>query len=1848
MRTSEFTRVAIVNRGEPAMRLINAVREFNRENGTSLQTIALYTDPDRSAMFVREADEAYHLGTVNYTDADGALKSRYLDYDALKTALLETKSEAAWVGWGFVAEHAEFAQLCDDIGVVFIGPSADVIRKLGDKITAKRLAEEAKVPVAEWSNGPVDTLEIAREHGRRLGYPLILKATAGGGGRGIRRMKTEDDLAGAFESARAEALKSFGDATCFMESMVMGARHVEVQIIADSHGNAWGVGVRDCSVQRNNQKVIEEAPSPALTQQQTDDLLAAAVRLVTSVGYVNAGTVEFLYQAEQKTFAFMEVNTRLQVEHPVTELTTGADLVKLQLLVARGGKLPGDAPKTVGHAIEVRLCAEDPDNGFMPSPGKIRHFDVPIGPGVRVDTGVEAGDEVSPHFDSMIAKIIAYGRNRTEAMARLGRALEGGAVVIEGGTSNKGFLLELLEHPDVIASDIQIGWLDEMVKSGNRAPRPWADIALLEAAIQTYEQELDAERSLFLASSRRGRPQVEDKIGRDVELGYEGEAYKFRVCKLAHGQYRVALDDLSIDVQVDDLGQAHKRLSVNSKRYRVLSINQGLEQLVEVKGVPHRVSGDCSNVVRSPGPAVIVSVSVSEGDEVAAGDRLVVLEAMKTETTLVAPSAGTVRQVKIIPNVQVPAGAPLMMIEPPQDESTVVSDRLDFTPLLPTDAPSAEVRWAANVANIRAAVLGFDFDTDAMKALAKERRSLRDELPWSEQLLKDEDGLLSLFADVCAVGRQQNVDDGAVEAHSAEHYLFTYLNDLNSRGERLPPDFKSDLERALKHHGIEDLEPSPALEEALFRIYVAQRRDQKQYQAIADVLADRLEGVEGLVPDTNESYDSMLTHLIVETQDRYEVINDYAREVHYRVFGQPLHESQRESAYESARVHLDALEKSPDAPERAEHVSALANSPVPLRSFLSRRFDRSKWGMRQAILEAIVADYHRGKSLENVRGLDVDGTAVVGAEYDSDKGRTHLFAAHSPRVRMADALKTLSEAAKEAPAGERTALDLYVWHTNIAGPLDETRDQLLEMLKGVDMLRSVQRVVISFSSLAHELGLGDLEHFTFRRGEYGFEHDERSLGIHPMVAQRLKLWHLDSFDIKRLPTAEDIYVFESVAKENPKDERLIGVAEVNDMTPRTDDDGQVVGLPELERVVTHTLASMRWYQSRHAWRGRRHWNRVILHCRPPTRITPDEVAALATRLGAHTEGLGLEKLEVTVQLLPRKRGPTRERILDLRNPEASAVTVRARPKRRHPIQPLSDYAQKIARLPHRLLYPYELVTLLAPREDKLEGAIPRGQFIEYDLDDSGKLAPVERDPGMNSANIVVGVIKNFTKKCPEGMTRVLLMGDPCKGMGSLAEAECARVVKAIELAEEMQVPVDWFAVSAGARISMDSGTENLDWVALALRKIIEFTQAGGMINVVVNGINVGAQPYWNAEATMLMHTKGILIQTPQGAMVLTGKRALDYSGAVSADDNFGIGGYDRVMGGNGQAQYFARTVGDACRILLRYYEHSYVMPGERFPRRAETTDPLSRDIGGQTHGTIGGASFDRVGDVFSMEHNPDRKKPFDIRAVLAAAIDQDHQPLERWAAMAEAENAVVWDAHVGGYPVSLLGIESRPVPRLGLTPADGPDTWSGGTLFPLSSKKIARAINAASGNRPCVILANLSGFDGSPESMRRLQLEYGAEIGRSVVNFDGPIVFCVISRYHGGAFVVFSAKLNDHMEVAALEGSRASVIGGAPAAAVVFTRDVKKRTLADPRVAELRAQLDQPDRGKDMTLWAEFNDVYEQVRSEKLGQVADEFDAVHSVQRAQEVGSVHQIVAPESLRPYLIDAVERGMAKSSK
>ncbi|MEQ9093588.1 MAG: biotin carboxylase N-terminal domain-containing protein, partial [Miltoncostaeaceae bacterium] len=401
-------RVAIINRGEPARRLIHAVRELRHERGGDLRTIALHTAAERTATFVREADEGIVVGRPGGGNP-------YLDHAELERALVDSGADAAWVGWGFVAEDPVFADMCARIGVTFIGPPGDVMRALGDKIAAKILAESVGVPVAAWSGGPVETDAEALRHAAAIGYPLMIKAAAGGGGRGIRTVHSDAELPTSLERARDEGLRSFGDSSVLMERLVTGARHIEVQVIADNHGTGWAVGVRDCSVQRRSQKLIEESDSPVLPAEKEAELRRSAVDLVLAAGYRGAGTVEFLYQPATGALAFLEVNTRLQVEHPVTEETTGLDLVKLQIHVAEGGRLEGEPPAKRGHAIEARVNAEDPERGFAPAPGRVEMLTLPTGPGIRVDTGVNEGDEIPPEYDSMIAKVIAWGADRDEA-----------------------------------------------------------------------------------------------------------------------------------------------------------------------------------------------------------------------------------------------------------------------------------------------------------------------------------------------------------------------------------------------------------------------------------------------------------------------------------------------------------------------------------------------------------------------------------------------------------------------------------------------------------------------------------------------------------------------------------------------------------------------------------------------------------------------------------------------------------------------------------------------------------------------------------------------------------------------------------------------------------------------------------------------------------------------------------------------------------------------------------------------------------------------------------------------------------------------------------------------------------------------------------------------------------------------------------------------------------------------------------------------------------------------------------------------------------------------------------------
>ncbi|MEU5878583.1 biotin carboxylase N-terminal domain-containing protein [Spirillospora sp. NPDC047279] len=1819
-----FSRVAIVNRGEAAMRLIHAVRDLSAETGTRIETVALYTDADRNATFVREADVAYSLGPASARP--------YLDHAVLEKALVDTGADAAWVGWGFVAEDPAFAELCEKIGVTFVGPSAEAMRRLGDKIGAKLIAEEVGVPVAPWSRGEVATLEDALRAGDEIGYPLMLKATAGGGGRGIRMVASREDLTDAYERTSQEALRAFGSGVVFLERLVTGARHVEVQVIADGGGTAWALGVRDCSVQRRNQKIIEESASPVLAPEQTAELKASAERLAVAVGYRGACTVEFLYHPGERLFAFLEVNTRLQVEHPITEITTGTDLVRLQLHVANGGTLDGPQPEEAGHAIEARLNAEDPDRDFAPAPGRIARLVLPAGPGVRVDTGVSEGDTIPADFDSMIAKIIAYGRDRDQALGRLRRAMAETTVIIEGGATNKSFVLDLLDQPEVIDATADTGWIDRVRAEGRLVGHRHSAIALAAAAIEAYQDEEEISRQRLLATAHGGRPQAQHDPGRPLDLKLRGVGYRVGVARVGPSHFRVGVsgggDVHPADVEVERFDAHSGQIVVNGHRFRLVSATHGPIHLVEVDGVTHRISRDEGGVVRSPAPALVVATPVAAGDEVESGAPILVLESMKMETVLRAPFRARVRECPVSVGGQVETGAPLMRLEPLADEGAEEEAAAETAPVeLPAKAAgeSAAERAERGLRDLRGLLLGFDPDPHDDKRVLSDYLAARAEL--GGRPLEGELDLLTVFADLSELSRNEpggrlGVEPGS-PVHSPREYFHSYLQSLDVERAGVTEAFQTELTEVLAHYGVDGLDRTPELEAAVFRIFLAQQRMGDGVAIVSELLRQWLSG-EPPLESIGERAGLPLEHLVEATQVRFPTVSDLARGVVFRWFTQPQMRRNRARVYAAVRDELRHLDQNPDAPDRAERIQAMVGSSEPLVRLIGQRIGRT--GRDHApLLEVLTRRYYGSRWLSDVTARDTAGCRFVTAEHTGPGGMSRVVTTAVDIAALPEAIGAVSTFAAGVPDRGLVA-DLYVnWEDQ--PDVDTMVTRLGRLIAERPQPAGVRRITTTVTGGAMH------HHFTFRPDGEGFAEDRLIRGLHPQIAQRLQLQRLREFDLTRLPSAdEEIYLFKAVAASNPADERLIALGQVRDLTPLRDADGRLLALPVAEDVFTACLDAIRNIQAQRPQNKRFDTNRIMLYIWPPTELTVDELKALVQRLLPTITGAGLEE----VQFVARRRTPAgklAEIAVRITQDPGHGARLHVAGPSTEPVRPLDDYRQKVLRAARRgNVYPYELTGMLAG---------PDGGFAEYDLDDQGVLVPVDRPKGRNTAAIVAGVVTTPTERHPEGVTRVVLLGDPTKALGALSEPECARVIAALDLAERMRVPLEWFALSAGARISMSSGTENMDWVAAALKRIVTFTQAGGEINIVVAGINVGAQPYWNAEATMLMHTKGILVMTPDSAMVLTGKQSLDFSGGVSAEDNYGIGGYDRVMGPNGQAQYWAPNLPAARDVLMSHYDHTYVVPGETAPRKAVTNDPVDRDVSDFPHAIVG-SDFTTVGEIFSAEHNPDRKKPFDIRTVMRALSDQDHPVLERWAGMADAETSAVQDVHIGGRPVCLIGIESRAVPRRGFPPTDGPDTYTAGTLFPRSSKKTARAINAASGNRPLVVLANLSGFDGSPESMRKLQLEYGAEIGRAIVNFEGPIVFCVISRYHGGAFVVFSKALNPNMTVLALEGSFASVLGGAPAAAVVFSGEVNNRTSTDPRVTELQSLLSAASGAERAALNARLAEVQTSVRAEKLGEVATEFDRVHSIQRAVEVGSVDAIISAAELRPQIIKALDQG------
>jgi acetyl/propionyl-CoA carboxylase alpha subunit/acetyl-CoA carboxylase carboxyltransferase component len=1651
-----FTRVAVLNRGDAALRFIRTAREMADGDGPRLDVVAVHTDPDADAPFVRLADDAIGLGPALQTGPDGRLLPAYCLHDLVVERLVESGCDAVWPGWGFASEDPEMVDRLEAAGLTFIGPPSSAMRLLGDKVRAKQLADDCGVPLAPWAElDPEGSGEQWVDVARGVGFPLMVKAANGGGGRGIRRVDGADDLADAVRAVRREATAAFGQGALLVERCIEGARHIEVQFVVGTDGRAETLGVRDCSIQRRHQKVLEEAPSPVLAPVEEARLTASTARLAEAAWYQGVGTAEFLYLPDERIASFCEVNARLQVEHTVTEAVWGVDLVRAQIEIALGrAHERSSGPR--GWAVEARVVAEDPERGFAPAPGRVLVHRPAAGPNVRVDAGVRAGSTIPTEFDSMIAKVIAWGPTRERAFATLARAVREYEVVISDGATNRGVLLDLLARPEVRDATATTTWFETLDDPGRSGREETEATAVAVAAVELATVERATRVGRYFSDARTGVPMPDGAATRPVELelALRGRAHRLSLAHRGDGRWQLRVEGHVVDVHVERLDDTAVVAQVGGGRPVRALVDRGRGAVtVDVEGSLHRVQQSDAGVVRAPGPALLVDLSVEVGDDVAQGQRIGTLEAMKTEAPLLADVAGTVERVLAVPGTQVVASQPIVVVRPSAEPG--VGDE--------TDAAG----WTWGDLAGRASVL------DTIDAVVLGREVGADEL----------DLAVASLEDVASGGAEPLTIGAGPEELVQRLAAFVEVESLFERNLLLLGDqsaavsAESAFHELCRRHGEGRGETPEVLVAPLAAI--ARREGGPELAAPRDREV-RTRGVLWRLAATR-----------ARTRDRERLMISLLRAV-------------------AATVRSGLLVSCPQLTD----IEAVATGSMPTLADAA---------------SLVRAELRAGSvHVERVEATSVDPGGFTALERYAGATSTVLDAVGGPVGRGA----VVRVVADDDPDDERLVLVLELDGAPavLAGVDGERLEPYAELFDhGVDLLRRCRR---------------------------------------------------------RWPDAR-------------RDDWWAAVHVV------------VHGVREADRASL--LAVSHRFE-------------------PGTRglaLAEFTVAFAAEATSSDAALLNAAASDGVVEFSLRRRGHTRLEV------EAAHGMLAARPR-----TVLDRRALAAKRL--GVVDPWELIGLLEGRvssEELPHPALRAGCFVEHDLDAAGALVAVDRAPAMHDCSVIVGVVANPLPGHDEWVQRVLIAGDPLRSMGSLGEAECRRIIAAIDLAAQRDLAVEWISLSSGARIAWDTGTENLDWTAAVLRRIVEFTRRGGEIDVVVAGVNVGAQSYWNAEATMLMHTRGILVMTPESSMVLTGRRALEFSGSVGAHDELGIGGHDRIMGPNGQAQYRAPDLAGAYAILLEHHALGAADTTGRAPQLA-TTDPVDRDVTASSY-SHGSEDVRTVGELFDPATNPARKRPFAVRAVMDAVADRDAARLERWAAMANGDGAVVWETRLGGHPVSLIGIESRPRPRTDEAPVDGPAEWAGGTLYPASSKKVARALRAASGRRGVVVLANLSGFDGSPESMRSLQLEHGAEIARAVVEFDGPIVFVVIGRYHGGAYVVFSKRLNEGLTALAVEGSYASVIGGAPAAAVVLTRDVRSRAAADPEVLEALEHLERADDPDDRVRLAEALD---RARTEALArarqQVAQDFDEVHTVERAVRVGSLDAVIPAAQLRPEVIRVLD--------
>lgn len=645
-----ISKVLVANRGEIARRVFRTCRQLG------IATVAVHSEPDANEPHVGEADESILLEGSSPADT-------YLNIVSVMDAALRSHADAVHPGYGFLAENPDFARAVNNAGLIWIGPTPEAIEIMGSKLESKKLVEGIGVP-------NLTSIEIIKgsdlfSAAEAIGYPVLVKASAGGGGKGMRIVDDPDDLVEAVASSRREAASAFGDDTVFLEGYLQAPRHIEIQVFGDQHGNVVSLHERECSIQRRHQKIIEESPSPAIDQATRSAMGDAAVRAARAVSYVGAGTVEFLFQDSE--FFFLEMNTRLQVEHPVTEMVTGLDLVQLQIEVANGELLPKEIPPINGHAIEARLYAEDALNDFLPVTGHINRFRFEPRNGLRVDSGVEDGSTVSVHYDPMIAKVIAHAPSRTEAAAALASALR--TAEIHGSTTNRALLVRILEHEEFLDGDTDTHFLQRHDPSELGSPLANRHHELAAAVASAITDQADSRaRAVVLASIPTGWRNLKSQ---PQQRSYEGFHGVYDVGYIVPDEFEV--DDLGrVTVMAADPNRVTLSIEGTETNYRVN--RSGRDRFVDSEGIPAQIQAvdrfpqtmgeEDVGSLHAPMPGKVIRVDVTEGDTVTEGQVLVVIEAMKMEHTLKAPYDGVVARVTHLAQEQVEADAILVVVEP--------------------------------------------------------------------------------------------------------------------------------------------------------------------------------------------------------------------------------------------------------------------------------------------------------------------------------------------------------------------------------------------------------------------------------------------------------------------------------------------------------------------------------------------------------------------------------------------------------------------------------------------------------------------------------------------------------------------------------------------------------------------------------------------------------------------------------------------------------------------------------------------------------------------------------------------------------------------------------------------------------------------------------------------------------------------------------------------------------------------------------------------------------------------------------------------------------------------------------